>query len=143
LITDTSINSEAVERYINQLKNKDKVFNFSKYSKTLDYSIAMASLAKCIISPDTSLAHIGISVGTPVVGIYGPFPGKIRLSTYPKDQVRWVEPTADSCKYMPCFKHGKMCQVSKRLNLNYAPCFNGIDTDLVIQYVKEIEKKND
>lgn len=120
LITDSPHQSENVENFMSRLDNKGKVFNFCKYSKSIDYTIAITSLSKLSISTDSALIHIAQSVGTPAFGIYGPFPAFVRLKTY--KNVDWVEGKLD-CS--PCFLHGqKPCPKS---TTGYSPCYDTID----------------
>lgn len=110
-------------------KNSDDIFVFAKESLDVSYMIALASLAKVTISTDSSLIHIAESVGTKNFGIYGPFPGRIRLETYQNSD--WMD-----VKYpcAPCFIHNhKPC---KNSILGYSPCFSTIDIDNCIEKIK-------
>jgi ADP-heptose:LPS heptosyltransferase len=129
VITDSPHMSGQVDKFIETLVNQDRVFNFAQHSETLDYTIALASLAKLAVSTDTSLLHLAASMDVPAFGIYGPFPGKIRLSTY--KNVRWIDCKA-SCA--PCFQHGPTpCKNSFE---GHSTCYDNIDFD---KCVEEIE----
>lgn len=120
LITDSPHQSENIEKFISGLDNKHLIFNFCEHSKSIDYTIAITSLSKLAISTDSALIHIAQSVGTPIFGIYGPFPAFVRLKTY--KNVDWVEGKLD-CS--PCFIHGqKPCPKSRG---DYSPCYDTID----------------
>jgi ADP-heptose:LPS heptosyltransferase len=114
IITDTPHMEKDIDKFIETLNplTQERTRNFSKQSISLDYSIALTSLAKCAISPDSSLIHIATSMSIPAFGIYGAFPGNIRLSTY--KNVDWIEPVGIKCS--PCFIHGPK------------PCINSIDS---------------
>ena len=114
-------------------KNSDNVHVFSQESKTVAHMIAMASLAKLTISPDSSLIHIAESVGTKNFGVYGPFPGKIRLSTY--QNTDWVDSILDCA---PCFIHNHL--PCKNAILGYSPCYNTIDTNECIDKINGLLK---
>jgi len=132
LITDNPLQAEAIDKYLSLVKNKDKVFNYCTYSKTLADTIAMTSLSNAVISTDSALLHLAASLQIPLYGLYGPFPGKIRLSTYPK--AKWIEGTWDCC---PCFVHGmKPCKQAKERNLNYSPCYDSINLDKIVEDVE-------
>lgn len=131
ILTDSSIIFQQLEYFRNQLKNKDLVFNFSKFSNTLDYTIALASLSKLIIGPDSSLLHIGASLNKKGFGIFGPFTGEIRLSTYPNFD--WIN-TKIECS--PCFLHGqKPCKNSVN---NSSKCFDNIDMNLCLKKIYDL-----
>jgi ADP-heptose:LPS heptosyltransferase len=125
IITDGPHNSHVIDSFMNTLDTKHKnvnVFNFSSHSKTLDYTIALCSLAKLVVGTDSALLHIAASVKAPAMGIYGPFPGEIRLSTYPRTD--WV-----NCKRecAPCFMHGpNPCRNSKN---GHSLCYENIDIE--------------
>jgi ADP-heptose:LPS heptosyltransferase len=124
VINDAPQQFESIRSFIKTLKNPDKVFNFSEYSKDIDFAIALASTAEITVSPDSSLVHVANSLGIKNIGIYGPFPGKIRLETYDQNICKWVD-----CKAMcaPCFTHGhKPCYNSE---LGYSKCFKNLDMD--------------
>lgn len=136
LITDTPQTSNMIATFISVLKDKDKVFNFSKYSNTIGDTIALTSLAKLVVSTDSSLGHIAISVGTKMFGIYGPFPGKIRLATYPKDMCDWIDVGSDQ-ECSPCFQHGSQpCKNASRSP--YSPCYNSLDYNLCIEKIERL-----
>lgn len=130
IITDSPNQSEYIRNFImNNVENKDKVFNFSGYSKSIDYTIALASIISCSLSTDSSLIHISQAVGTPVLGIYGPFPGKVRMETYRNSD--WID-CESSCA--PCFLHGhKSCGHSDKDG--YSKCFENLDINLIAEKV--------
>jgi len=136
LITDNPHQSEAISRFLTRIKNKDKIFNFCGYSKSLDYSIAMASLAKGIISTDSGLMHIGASLSVPVFGIYGPFPGFIRLKTYPKELCDWIDAKSD-CS--PCFLHSpNPCKYAQKKNLLFSPCYDNLNLEKTVEKIQRL-----
>jgi len=133
IITDASHASEAVDIFIkNLVKDKDLVFNFAKYSESLDYTIALTSLADLAISTDTALIHIASALGVKAFGLYGPFPGEIRLSTYPK--CRWIN-AEHHCA--PCFIHSHLpCPQSDMAGC--PQCYNRLDIDEVVRRLEEM-----
>ncbi|MCK5604572.1 glycosyltransferase family 9 protein [Candidatus Pacearchaeota archaeon] len=130
IITDSPAMEEQIDDFITSEESwKGKVFNFAGTSKTLDWSIAMTSLAKCSVSTDSSLIHIAASLGIPAFGLYGPFPGKVRLTTY--TNVDWIEPNLE-CS--PCFLHGSSpCRQSID---GHSTCYDKLNLD---ECVKKIE----
>lgn len=130
VITDSPGQYKVIDSFINTLDNKELVFNFCEKSKTIDYTIALSSLAKIAISTDSSLMHISASVGTSCLGIYGPFPGEVRLTTY--KNCEWVN-VESSCA--PCFIHSPMpCRNSYG---GHGKCYNNINMDI---FNKKLEK---
>lgn len=123
LLTDNPRQKDKVDVFIKSLKKPDMTFNFCKYSEDIAHTIALTKLAKCVIATDSALNHIAASMGIYCFGIYGPFPGSIRLSTYPK--AAWVDAKRDCA---PCYIHSpKPCP--KASFEGYSPCYNElIDT---------------
>jgi len=138
VITDNPKQSDIIKGFIKELDNQDKVFNFSKHSQSLDYSIALTSLAKCVVATDSALIHIAISESVKAFGIYGPFPGKIRLKTYPKNLCDWIDAPGFECT--PCFKHGS--EPCPRANGKmFAPCYDTIDIKNVVEKIEKLIEK--
>lgn len=120
-IIDSKRMSEKVEIFIKTLKNTDKVYNFAEYSPTLDYTIAATSLASMVVATDSALIHIAASLDVKCYGIFGPFPGEIRLSTYKK--AKWVNAQRHCA---PCFLH-QPTPCNQATVSPYSPCYNNID----------------
>lgn len=134
VLTDSQIQYHVFEKFKETLKNQDKVFNFSKYSRTMDFTISLASLSKMVVCPDSALAHIAPALGKKCFGIYGPFLGELRLDTF-KDKASWIN-AKKACA--PCFMHGYVpCPNSVN---GHSDCFNNIDTDLCVEKILELLK---
>lgn len=134
VITDMKKREEDVEYFISTLDNKDKVFNFAKYSDEIADTICAASLSQMVVAVDSALPHIAASVGVPIYGIFGSFLGELRLSTYPN--CKWY-----NCSYQcaPCFKHGmNVCIYNKD---GYPKCFDNIDINFITNEIKEMYYK--
>jgi ADP-heptose:LPS heptosyltransferase len=141
LLTDNPRQADQIDHFISMCDNKNMVFNFCQHSKNIAYSVALTKLAKATLATDSAMNHIAASVDVPCFGIYGPFPGHIRLKTYPK--AAWV----DGIRHCgPCFIHGHMpCQYNVD---SYSPCYDElIDTDEklnnVINKFEELVNKHD
>ena len=121
MITDSPSAAGDIDLFMETLEPsvKSNVFNFAHHSKTLQNTIAMCSLADCCVSTDSSLIHLAASVGTPAFGLYGPFPGEVRLTTY--ENVDWINAEK---KCAPCFIHGH-APCYKSINGN-SPCYDNI-----------------
>jgi ADP-heptose:LPS heptosyltransferase/ribosomal protein S26 len=135
VITDSPHQKEIIDQFILGSKVKDDIFNYVGISKSLDYTIAMASLSEMCISTDSALIHIGASLGRKIFGLYGPFPAHIRMSTY--INYDYVEPK--NCPCAPCFRHGHLnCANSTNGNSN---CYDMIDMDECFDKIEKLLKK--
>lgn len=123
VLTDNPRQTNNIDEFIKLCETPSMVFNFCKYSAAIAHSIALTKLAKATIATDSAMNHISASLDVPCFGIYGPFPGDIRLKTYPK--AAWVDASRE-CG--PCFIHGQNpCQYAQN---GYSPCYNElIETD--------------
>lgn len=133
IITDSPAMFKGVDNLINTLEPniKENVFNFAQYSKTLDSTIALASLTKCCVSTDSSLIHIAASLKKPAFGLYGPFPGEVRLTTY--KNIDWINA---KCDCAPCYQHGpNPCKNSKE---QHSICYDNLDIEEIINRIKKI-----
>lgn len=130
LLTDNPRQADNVDDFIKMLNNKEMTFNFCEHSESIDYTIALTSLSRATFSTDSALAHIAASLDIPCFGVYGPFPGHIRLKTYPK--ASWVD-AERHCS--PCFIHGhKPCPHASADG--YSPCYDElIQTDEKLKIV--------
>lgn len=132
VLTDNPRQTEYINEFIGFMKNKDKVFNFCEHSLTLDYSIALTQLSKGVIATDSALNHIAASLDTPCYGIYGPFPGEIRLKTYPK--AKWIDAEMECA---PCFLHSPLpCPKAKKDG--FSPCYDNINIDKIAVEIEEL-----
>ena len=124
---------EEIRKLIRSSKNPKKCFNFIKKSDSIVSSTSLVSLAKCVVSVDTGLAHIATAVGTPLYGIYGPFHGYIRVSTYP--DCKWVDSDLECA---PCLEHDlENCTNSKN---GYPLCYDKYDQDKMVEEIKTLIK---
>jgi ADP-heptose:LPS heptosyltransferase len=136
VLTDNPRQADNIQMFINMLDNPSKTFNFCKHSKSIDYTIALTSLSKGTVATDSALGHIAASLDKKCFGIYGPFPGEIRLKTYPK--ATWIDATRHCA---PCFLHGhRPCPHAT--SEGYSPCYDElIDTqeklDTVVNMIGE------
>jgi ADP-heptose:LPS heptosyltransferase len=122
VLTDSPHKAEMLDQFIATLKDPTKVFNFASLSKTLDISIGLTSLATLVVATDSAFIHIGASLGKPVMGLYGPFPGYIRLDTYPKEKRDWLD-CKTNCS--PCYQHSpNPCRYSRD---GYSTCYDTIN----------------
>lgn len=132
LLTDLPSHSQDIDNFIKTLQNKDKVFNFSKYSKEISHTISVVSLSKLVIATDSALPHIAESLGIKSFSIMGPFPGRVRYSTYKNND--WIDAVREGCS--PCFIHGiKPCEHSFS---GHSDCYKNLDYDLCIEKIERL-----
>lgn len=128
LLTDSPHNSSTIDKFIETLEDKEKVFNFCKHSNDVSDTIAVTSLSKMAFAIDSSLIHIAESLKVRSFGLFGPFPGNIRLSTY--KYADWID-AKKSCA--PCFKHGM--SLCKYANSGYVSCYDNLNIDEIIERI--------
>ena len=140
VITDNPLMADRIDKFISVVipdEYKKQIFNFSGSSTDILNSISLVAKGRMTLSPDSSFIHIGQALNKPGLGIYGPFSGDIRLSTY--KNVEWVEPRESSVctfKGRGCFIHGQYCDFFKQGET--APCFNFLDYDDIFEKAKKI-----
>jgi ADP-heptose:LPS heptosyltransferase len=133
ILTDTSKKKNVINQFFiepMEEKYKNNIFNFAEYSISMDYTIALAYLSKLCIATDSSLIHIAASMDKKTYGIFGPFPGEVRVSTYPK-----CDFINGTCPKSPCFIHGqKPCPMSD--SNGYSICYDSINLDIVANKIE-------
>lgn len=140
LITDNPRKAGDVDKFIKDLNlpedKKNQVYNYAQHSKTIAESIALISLAKMTIATDSAVPHISESAGTKSFSIMGPFPGKIRYSTYKNND--WIDVQAKT-NCGPCFLHGM--QPCKNSTSGYSLCYDNLDYDLCMKKIEDLLSK--
>ena len=132
ILTDNPRQSENVDNFIKDVKRPDKVFNFCQHSKSLDYSIAITKFAKMTLATDSAFNHIAASLGVKCFAVMGPFPGTIRLKTYPK--AAWVDAPMECA---PCFIHShKPCPQAGEDG--FSPCYDNINIPNMIEKIEKL-----
>lgn len=137
LLTDASHKEGEIDKFIEYLKlseeNKNKVYNYAKHSITIAETISITSLAKLTIGTDSSLIHISESLGIKSFAIMGPFPGRVRLSTYKNND--WIDVNSLS-NCAPCFQHSqKPCNNSS----DGSPfCYSNLDYNLFNEKIERL-----
>ena len=134
VLTDNPRQADFVDDFIKGLKNPHRAFNFCRYSLSLDFSIALTKLAQVTLSTDSAMSHIAASLDVPCYGIFGPFPGHIRLKTYPK--ARWVDAVRHCA---PCYLHGtESCPQAGSDGIS--PCYDNLDINKTVDDIEEFIK---
>lgn len=125
---------QEINKLIKHCSNSKQCYNFCKKSENIISSISLTSLSNLVISVDTGLAHIAAAVGIPLYGIYGPFHGAIRVSTYPN--TKWIDSDLDCA---PCLEHDLAeCKNSYK---GHPICYDKYDTDFIVKEALSLIKK--
>jgi ADP-heptose:LPS heptosyltransferase len=131
VFVDSADKKKDVQFLIDQSCNPDSCYNFCGETRSMMEVAALLSKAQCVVSVDTSIIHMATAVGTPTYGLYGPFSGEQRLSTY--ENCKWVNGT---CPISPCCLHQQEeCPQSKD---GFSVCYDNIDLDHVIKEIKTL-----
>jgi ADP-heptose:LPS heptosyltransferase len=131
VLTDNPRQAENIDNFIKAVKYPEKVFNFCQYSKSLDYSIAITKFAKMTLTTDSAFGHIAASLNVPCFGVYGPFPGYIRLKTYPRSA--WIDAPKECA---PCYIHSNQ-PCPKAGQDGFSPCYDNIIIPEMINKIEE------
>jgi len=124
--------NDGINKLIRHSKNPKRCLNLSNKSVDIISSISLISLAKLVVTVDTGMVHMAAAVGVPVYGIYGPFPGHIRLSTYPN--TKWIDNPDLNCS--PCNEHDlSKCHNSKG---GFPICYDQYDMDKMVGEIKSL-----
>lgn len=138
IFIDTPENSGLYDRLVSEYDlDKDRYINLSSISKDINYAIAVISLSEGVVGIDSAMAHIGAALDKPVMGIFGPFKGDLRLRYYKHSE--WVEPKDCECPLLPCFLHGSEVTKCPYVEAKVpADCMEHIDENEVISKVKKL-----
>jgi len=140
VILDGANRSQLYDKLIKEYElDKERIFNASKYSETINEAVNIISLSNGVIGVDSIYTHIGAALNKPVIGLYGPFKGKNKLGYY--NNVDWIEPENCECKQYPCFYYGqestKCAYIESGKPTNCLEHIN--EKDVVLRFRKLIE----
>lgn len=152
-ILDAKKTSEWIDKFIvgttGYFKHPYRVFNLAKVSESLQHCVAILSVCSGAIATDSSVTHLAAGLEKPIVGIYGPFRGNIRMSYYKTGA--WVDTPSDwnECGACPCFYHENELRKCPYLKQNkHVGCLDAINVNEVIEkfvglYEQFVEKKDE
>ncbi len=114
--------------------------NLSAHGLTFRQSCAVILSSDCVVGPDSALIHVAGTLGVPAVGLYGPFPWKLRTAYCP---TTFCFQGKGACA--PCFHH-------KHLNNHWpkdGPCnksgrcdvLSSIKPESIAAKIEQIAKK--
>jgi ADP-heptose:LPS heptosyltransferase len=110
------------------LSQSPMCFHAYKNSKDFRDTIAHISLIDGYIGPDSSPIHMAAAFNKSIVGIYGPFPSKLRMGYYNNATGIDIEIACG-----PCFMHGiETCDYSD-IQSKEPICMNSHQPELIVQ----------
>jgi ADP-heptose:LPS heptosyltransferase len=74
--------------------------NLVPHGLTFRQSAAVVNNCDCVLASDSALIHVAAALGVPAVGLYGPFPSKLRTAYSPT-----VTALQGKGQCAPCFHH--------------------------------------
>lgn len=99
------------------------VFSTTKDKLSIRHSMALTRYLNLMIAPDSAMIHVAGALGTPVIGLYGPFPADLRMRYY----YNAIGLNAKSA-CAPCFKHGhEPCMKGAP-----SPCFSCLSVSTIL-----------
>ena len=128
VFVDSADKKNEINELIGEYKN---CYNFSGITRSMMEVAALLSMAQCVVSVDTSIIHMATAVGTPTYGLYGPFSGEQRLSTY--KNCKWVN---GKCDISPCCKHQQ--ELCTEAIDGHPICYDTIDQYKVLEEIKTL-----
>ncbi len=114
------------------------IVDTSVYSTAFEQLAGIISLMDLFVGPDSSGTHIAAALGKPIVGLYGPFRSDLRLKYY-KNAVG-IDAMAQRCNQgRGCYQHEyKLCDFADELGSQHAPCWNLMQSDVVVDRVEKL-----
>lgn len=130
-----------VQRFIQQFQLQN-VVDTSPNSSSFEELAGIISLMDLFVGPDSSGNHIAAALGIPLVGLFGPFRSELRLKYYPN--AVGIDAMAQKCDGgRGCYSHEyKLCNFADELGITYAPCWNLINTDVVVDQIEKLFLKS-
>lgn len=107
--------------------------NLALLSATLFHYIALLDLCAGTVAVDSSGVHIAAALKKPVLGIYGAFPGLLRMRYYPTGA--WIDKSNwNDCGHKPCMVHHMSKNVCDDISKGEFPgCMNAISVDEIAE----------
>lgn len=139
VISDGPNNEKRTDHLISCVESPDQVFNLCYYTKELIDAINLVDAAPIVVSPDSSHTHFAGAQKTPVVGLYGPFPGRCRATHYENCILIETPYNKQTCEHggRECFLHNQNgCQFHER-------CWLNIDDDAVLSAIDQLLDKKE
>lgn len=134
VISDGPNNAKRTDHLISCCDSPSMVHNLASYTKSLIDAINLVDSAPLVVAPDSSHAHFAGCQGTPLVALYGPFPGRVRTTHYENCRTIETPEVKACCQYggRECFLHNaNNCQFNER-------CWLNLDDNAVLEAIDEL-----
>jgi ADP-heptose:LPS heptosyltransferase len=120
--------------------NPSRVVNLMELNKTFRESCAVLKTCDVVVAPDSVMAHVAGALEIPCVGLYGPFPWKLRTA-YAKNTFA----LQGYCPVSPCFHHARP---GTGPFPDFGPCYKSqkceaLETITPERILREVEKMLD
>lgn len=134
-IIDLSREAENVDVFVKNLNNAGiKAINLARYSESLQHCLSILKCCIGAIATDSSITHLTPAIGKPVLGLYGPFTGDVRMSYYKTGD--WIDGSKNwnECKKAPCYFHDNDIRNCPYLSSKHPPgCLMQLKEDEVVE----------
>lgn len=120
----------------------DSFEHFTKKPYGLKYAITLIDMSSLVIGGDSGLLHIAGALQRPLIGLYGAFPSRLRLSTY-KNAIGIN--SNSSCiyargEYKSCFQNSAdSCKLSVKYGENFSPCMAVHSPQIILQQFSKLK----
>lgn len=144
-IIDSSKEAKNVDYFLKNLDDAGVVgLNLAKHSIDLKHCIAILDNCKGIIATDSATTHLAAAIRKPVLGLFGPFVGDIRMRYYETGD--WIDAskTWNLCNKAPCFFHDNDMKNCPFLAKAHPPgCLQSFKSEEIIdRFERLVEKCN-
>src|SRR5690606_280731 len=134
IIIDSKNKTTEVEDLVQEIQKRTKIsikyFTSWEINETLNLMYHDQLKPHVFIGPDSGFTNIAGYLGIPTIGLYGPFPSKLRMQYY--QRAIGID-TQTNCPYRKnemgnCFQHGSgKCHLAKFKEERFSPCLELID----------------
>lgn len=119
--------AETLATTINALFSKQRAVSLAGAAQNAEELVALVSILDGVIAPDSAVLHLASAFFIPAIGVFGPFPSKLRIGNSP---FAYSIDAPSPCA--PCFTHGHWpCREAKKAGVVNSPCFETISTDTI------------
>lgn len=128
---------QSVSDAVHQIDPAVKLHNSGNYKSDYHDLTTLIASMNVIIALDSSVVHIAAGLDVPTIGIFGPFPSRIRSLYYPNTiSFDAVFPCA------PCFTHGhRPCRMARLQHRESSPCFDSLSIPKLAEAVNGLLNK--
>jgi len=133
IISGSQRETRTIDDIISCCKRPERIINFSKFTGSIVDAVKLVTGAKIVVAPDSSHVHMAAAQGVPCVGIYGPFPARVRTEHY--ENFIGVEPDeSDACTH-----GGKGCFTHSHLPCHWGTkCWHHLDTEKITNAIDKL-----